>query len=199
MYRYAPNIWKTFLLYAQDLVGRSSNLNLPFPEAAKCSEKVLYSLPFGINFDKEDVEYATSFMLSDKGVSKFSTDTAFIMTKSACIKFARDYGLVPYLMTRKQFKEAFSKVNRPKNSVVKATPTTAPVAASVFTKSYNPVSPFKPQVDNKSLHPRGMHFGGKDSGKTVYRPFTFSSFIFPVFVINNYFFYLNYAAEILDI
>ena len=42
---YAPNLWRVFLVYAQDAVGKVQNIKLPFPEYAQVNEKgLLFSM-----------------------------------------------------------------------------------------------------------------------------------------------------------
>jgi hypothetical protein len=39
MITYAPNLWRVFLNYATDAVGKIAEINLPFPEAAQLNER----------------------------------------------------------------------------------------------------------------------------------------------------------------
>jgi hypothetical protein len=103
--RYGPNIWKVFLMYAQDLSAKVPGLNLPFPEAAKISERfnykliislfnlitnfhyfgrVLFGVPFGAPFKKSDLEEASA-----SGSVNDLLDAGYIMTEKACLKFAK--------------------------------------------------------------------------------------------------------------
>ena len=177
---YAPNLWKVFLMYAQDLHGKMPSLNLPFPEVAKCSERyqllppahhihthhipplskviytdrALFGLPFGVTVKKSDLEAAINFNLTNEGgIKNYSSETAFIMTKLACIKFARDYGLVPFLMTKKQLKDLFNKVNRKKNlsSTKTASGNLAPTAYTQI-KSAVSKAEFAYTPDKKIIH-----------------------------------------------
>jgi hypothetical protein len=51
-----------------------------------------------------------------------TTDSIF-MTESGTLRFARDYGLIPYVVSVRQIKEIFASVNRPKLIVSSRLPT----------------------------------------------------------------------------
>jgi ATP-dependent protease Clp ATPase subunit len=58
-------------------------------------------------------------------LDKDHRDLAYVMTEAACVRFARDYGLVPNLMTKRELKEILSELNRHKMiNIVK--PSTSP-------------------------------------------------------------------------
>ena len=167
---YAPNLWKVFLMYAQDLSGKMSSLNQPFPEVAKCSERALFGMPFGVNAKQTDLETAIEYnKTSPGGITNFSADTAFVMTKLAVTKFAKDYGIVPYVVTRKQITSIFSAVNRDKSTSKKKKVTTFAPACSYFPQDKKPAgSREKPKADDKIIHNRAMFFGGVNSGYHMY-------------------------------
>tara|TARA_A100001015_G_C14988183_1_gene712528 strand:+ start:483 stop:1847 length:1365 start_codon:yes stop_codon:yes gene_type:complete len=169
---YAPNLWKVFLMYAQDLNGKMSSLNQPFPEVAKCSERALFGMPFGVNAKQSDLDAAIEFNKNSVGgISNFSGDTAFIMTKLATIKFCRDYGIVPHLVSKKQLITIFNIVNRDKSTTKKKKVTTFAPACSYYPQDKKPAgSREKPKVDDKIIHGRAMFFGGANSGYHMYHP-----------------------------
>ena len=39
MFTYSPNLWRVFLMYAQDAVGKTQDVHLLFPEYAQANEK----------------------------------------------------------------------------------------------------------------------------------------------------------------
>ena len=168
---YAPNLWKVFLMYAQDLNGKMSSLNQPFPEVAKCSERALFGMPFGVNAKQSDLEAAIEFNTKTVGgITNFSADTAFIMTKLAVVKFARDYGIVPHLVTKKQLNNIFNHVNRDKSTNKRKKPTTFAPACSFYPDNKKPSgSREKPKSDDKIIHTRAMFFGGVNSGYHLYQ------------------------------
>ena len=167
---YAPNLWKVFLMYAQDLNGKMSSLNQPFPEVAKCSERALFGMPFGVNAKQSDLDTAIEFNKSTVGgITNFSADSAFIMTKLAVIKFCRDYGIVPHLVSKKTVSNIFNVVNRDKSTTKKKKVTTFAPACSYFPQDKKPAgSREKPKVDDKIIHNRAMFFGGVNSGYHMY-------------------------------
>lgn len=66
---------------------------------------------------------------------KDNRDLAYIMTEAACVRFARDYGLVPNLMSKRELKELVSELNRHK-MVNMNKPSTSP-AVSLHTTHYH--------------------------------------------------------------
>ena len=174
-------------------------MNQPFPEVAKCSERSLFGMPFQCNAKQSDLEKAIAFNTTDpEGITNYSADTAFIMTRvsqvllphnttpdrvssetdnltsifslqSSCLKFCKDYGLTPFLLTRKQLIEAFNKLNVTTKKI-KSTTVTLPPSPKTSTygnggKDKKPANAgVKPVPDPRIIHTRAMYFGGANSG-----------------------------------
>lgn len=85
---YSPNLWKVFLMYATDAVGKHPPVNQPYPENAQANEKGLFKLP-----------PAAPLKHRDRPVNSDS----IVMTEAGCQKFAADYGLTPHLVSVKVY------------------------------------------------------------------------------------------------
>lgn len=100
------------MLYSQDHQAKVPELNLPYPDAAKGSERILFGVPYGAPFNRQKFQ----------GLE----DTGYFMTDSACVKsgisliwliyfrFCQDYGLSPHLMSTKHLKQLLKSLNRDK-------------------------------------------------------------------------------------
>lgn len=117
---YSPNLWKVFLTYAADAVGKVPEVSLTFPDNAQASERGMHKLPplapercYGIDAAKTQVI------------------DSLIMSETGCLRFARDYGLTPYLLSTAQLREHFRAVNRNKTIVSARLPTREQVRVAV--------------------------------------------------------------------
>jgi len=108
MTTYAPNLFRVFLTYAHDAVGKVPEITRTFPEAAQSNERGMFRLPAACPAFQIDHQPAT--------------DSIFI-TENGALRFARDYGLIPYVMSVRQIKDAYRKLNRPKVIVSSRLPT----------------------------------------------------------------------------
>lgn len=106
---YLPNLWQVFLTYAADAVGKPADPALAFPEAAQLNEKGMYKLP-PLAPDRFYTE-------------KYEAMDSLIVTEGGCLKFARDFGLTPYLLSSAQLREKFREANRGKIVVSSRLPT----------------------------------------------------------------------------
>eukprot|EP01039_Chlorochromonas_danica_P011436 gene11436-12786_t len=133
---YSPNLWKVFLTYAADAVGKVPEVSLTFPDNAQASERGMYKLPplapercYGVDAAKTQVI------------------DSLIMSETGCLRFARDYGLTPYLLSTAQLREHFRAVNRQKTIVSARLPTREQIASKAVavdkTKKKEPISPMQ--------------------------------------------------------
>ena len=99
MVTYAPNIWRVFLFYAQDVNAKVPEFHLQYPEAAQEVERLLFGIPNG-------APVPNSNKFTDSGVTE-----PFIITQSACIRLAQDYGLIPHLVTKEDVKAIVQSLN----------------------------------------------------------------------------------------
>lgn len=120
---YAPNLWRVFLMYAQDAVGKLPDINLAFPEHAQVNEKGMFGLPPG-------------------APSKFSKDklsqpaSSYFMPEAACLRFLNDYAIIPFLIHNKaQAKAIYSAINSNSNR-----PTKTVVAGKLSSKDQAPTN-----------------------------------------------------------
>jgi len=114
MNTYAPNLWKVFLSYGTDALGKLSEISKVFPETAQSNEKGLFKLPQCApekHFNNNNKSINNNNNTEDK--TNVASDS-IIITESGCVKFAMDYGIMPYLLTSKQLKEIFKQVNKQK-------------------------------------------------------------------------------------
>ena len=95
---YAPNLWKVFLLYAQDVNAKIPELDLPYPQCAQDVEKQLFGVPKGA-----PVKAATA---SDPRRTE-----PFIMTQAAVLRVCTDYGFIPHLISKEEVKQLVQKLN----------------------------------------------------------------------------------------
>lgn len=102
---YAPNLWKVFLTYCADAVGKIPEVNSAFPECAQLNERAMYKLAAGtVNCIPQKLQPSVAPLQSD----------SWIMSENACQRFARDYGLTPHLLSSKQLKDMIRGINRQK-------------------------------------------------------------------------------------
>eukprot|EP01034_Spumella_vulgaris_P028215 gene28215-35034_t len=131
---YSPNLWKVFLTYAQDAVGKIAEVNQIFPDNAQMNEKGLFRLPPAAPARHLD--------------QKVNVDS-LILTDAGCIRFCRDYGIVSHLVTTKELRDIFRRTNRNKTIISSRLPTREQVEtvkpANRAGAKKNPVTP--------------MHFG----------------------------------------
>jgi hypothetical protein len=97
---YAPNLWRVFLSYAQDAVGKVPDINDPFPENAQFNEMGIFKLPHA----------APSRHRDNVGGHNSPVNSIFI-TESGCARFAGDYGLTPHLMSSSQLRSLYKNIN----------------------------------------------------------------------------------------
>ena len=103
---YAPNLWKVFLFYAQDVNAKVPDLKLPFPQAAQEVERMLFGIPKG-------APYRSSGDTSNAKLD-FTIAEPFIMTQAACTRMCLDYGIIPHLVSKEEMKQIMNKVNKSK-------------------------------------------------------------------------------------
>lgn len=89
---------------------------MAFPEVAQLNERGMYKLP----------PLAPDRFYTD--VSKSQVMDSLIITEAGCLRFARDYGLTPYLLSSAQLREHFRSLNRPKVIVSSRLPTREQIA-----------------------------------------------------------------------
>ena len=144
---YLPNLWKVFLFYAREVVGKAlpSEAYQLFPEVPQYIEKLLHGLPDG----------------APTNTTRLQKINPLIITEQELMRFCYDYGFLPYLFSKKHFKELFNSLNREKKLVHKkeTTSTSAPTASKMFTPSSAAKIKAKPQLKTQG----GMHFStGED-------------------------------------
>eukprot|EP00601_Ochromonadales_sp_CCMP2298_P029316 CAMPEP_0173342112 /NCGR_PEP_ID=MMETSP1144-20121109/10001_1 /TAXON_ID=483371 /ORGANISM="non described non described, Strain CCMP2298" /LENGTH=477 /DNA_ID=CAMNT_0014288619 /DNA_START=491 /DNA_END=1921 /DNA_ORIENTATION=- len=108
MTTYSPNLYRVFLTYAHDAVGRVPEINREFPGTAQSNERGMFRLPAACPAHQVDQCPAT--------------DSVFV-SEVGCMRFARDYGLIPYVMSVRQIKDAYRSCNRSKVIVSGRLPT----------------------------------------------------------------------------
>jgi hypothetical protein len=100
MLTYASNLWRVFLLYAQDVVGKTQDLTAVFPEEAQANEKGMHGLPPGVPYH-----------------AKVKAQESLFLTESQAVRFATDYALCPHLISRADVRKIFANTNRNKELI----------------------------------------------------------------------------------
>ena len=148
---YMPNLWKVFLFYAREVVGKAlpSEAYQRFPEVPQWIEKQLYGLPDGCP--------VTTAKLP-KHINPL------IVTEQELLRFCYDYGFLPYLFSQQHFRELFSSLNREKKIIHKRETTVA--NAPTVAKTFTPSAAAKVKAKKVAGSPVGMHFalGDKPAG-----------------------------------
>eukprot|EP01038_Epipyxis_sp_PR26KG_P014897 gene14897-20034_t len=106
---YSPNLWRVFLTYATDALGKVTEINQPFPEAAQMNDRGLFKLPLGAPLRHQD--------------SKPPTSDSLIMSELGCARFAADYGITSHLIGTKQLRDIYRRTNRVKVIISSRLPT----------------------------------------------------------------------------
>lgn len=140
MSTYAPNLWKVFLTYACDAVGKIPDVQLLFPEFALLNEKGMYRNP--------SIVSNRVVLINGQKVPQFP-DSLFI-TESNLLRFCRDYSISPHLASISEIKEYWASLNRNKQIVSSRLPTreqicTKPLSCAQILSHLKekPISPMK--------------------------------------------------------
>lgn len=104
---YAPNLWRVFLTYATDVVGKISEVTLSYPDAAQLNERGLFKLP----------PVAPPRFYQDGAGQKTNLPESLVVNENGILRFARDYGLTPNVVTQAQVREIYRKINRNKTII----------------------------------------------------------------------------------
>jgi hypothetical protein len=97
LHTYAPNLWRVFLMYAQDSNGKVPEFNLQYPQCAQDVERLLFGVPKG----------SPAGFVSRQASAGVEP---YMMTLAACVRLCLDYGLVPHLATREDVKKIYCSV-----------------------------------------------------------------------------------------
>jgi hypothetical protein len=159
---YSPNLWKVFLMYAHDILGKLPNSSMlsaaNFPQSAKLSEKQLFGVPEGAPYRPE---------LS----SGFEKCEPLIIDENALLRFCTDYGIIPHIVSRSRAKEIYKITNKEKRVMYGPAPTRVSSQAANMSKFFtaSSVVKMKRQLPSReSIKP--MFFGGAAAARSISPP-----------------------------
>jgi len=137
LFTYGPNLWQVFTTYGQYMCSiRSKQEKIPYPEGAKCSERAQHGVPDKSPFNRSDVyaadpEFSKLDAAMQHRIIGQSTTTdrivgnsvgsipanklnseGIVLNETSALKLFSDFGIVPNLLSKREFKSLFSKVNR---------------------------------------------------------------------------------------
>lgn len=96
---YASNLWKVFLTYATDAVGKLPEVSLPFPAAAQLNERGMHKLP--VVAPEKHLNSASSQVYAGL------TADSWILSESGWLRLCRDYAFSPYVFSNAQLREVY--------------------------------------------------------------------------------------------